>query len=170
MKRPKQGDYSPYYDTYISLVEGTDPLKMMKEQLKNTVRLFSEIPESKGDFSYAHGKWNVKEILGHIIDTERVFAYRAMCIARGEKQSLPGFEQDDYVKASNFDKRKLSDLIDEYKKVREANLAMFKSFDDEAINRRGIANNKEITVNALMFIIPGHEQHHLNILKTKYSN
>ncbi len=170
MQRPKQGDYSPYYEDYIKLVEGNDPVNIMEKQLTETPKFFGAIPEAKGNYSYAEGKWTIKEILGHIIDTERVFAYRVMCIARGEKQSLPGFEQEDWVKASNFAKRKLIDLIDEYKKLREANLAMLKSLDEEAIGRKGIANNKNITVNALFYIIPGHEKHHLNILKERYLN
>lgn len=168
MQRPKSGDYSPYYENYIGLVEGNEPLKIMEKQLIETPKLFRSIPEDKGNFTYDAGKWTIKEILGHIIDTERVFVYRALCVARGEQQSLPGFEQDDYVKASNFGKRKLADLIDEYKKVREATIALFQSFDEMAISRMGVANNKNITVNALFYIIPGHEQHHLNILREKY--
>jgi len=168
MQRPKTGEYSPYYENYISLVEGNEPIKIMERQLIETPKLFSTIPANRGNYAYDTRKWTIKEILGHLIDTERVFAYRAMCISRGEQQSLPGFEQDDYVKAANFGKRKLADLIEEYGKAREATIAMFKSFDAEAIGRRGIANKKDITVNALFFIIPGHEQHHLNILKEKY--
>ncbi len=168
MNRPKSGDYTPYYDNYISKVEGNDALKVLEEQLSNTFKFFSSIPETKGNFSYAEGKWTIKEVIGHIIDTERVFAYRAMCIARGEKKYLPSFEQDDYIKEGGFNDRKISDLAEEFRKVREANLALFKSFNETAINRRGVASEKEITVNALLFIIAGHEKHHLEILKSRY--
>ncbi|MCL5030327.1 MAG: DinB family protein [Bacteroidetes bacterium] len=168
MNRPKPGDYTPYYDNYISKVEGNNVLKVLEEQLNNTFKFFNSIPESKGSFSYAEGKWTIKEVIGHIIDTERVFAYRALCIARGEKKHLPGFEQDDYIKEGGFNERKISDLAEEFRKVREANLALFKSFDETAINRRGVASEKEITVNAILFIIAGHENHHAGILKSRY--
>ncbi len=170
MNRPKPGDYIPYYDNYISKIEGNDAIKVFEEQLNNTFKLINSIPESKGKFSYAEGKWSIKEVIGHIIDTERVFAYRALCIARGEKKSLPGFEQDDYIQTAGFNYRKISDLANEYKKVREANILLFKSFDENALNRRGLANNNEITVNAILFIIAGHENHHLDIMKAKYLN
>ena len=170
MQRPKEGDYAPYQISYISLIEGNNPVEAMQKQLTETTKLFTSLQESKGEYSYAEGKWTVKEVLGHIIDTERVMAYRALCIARGEKQILPGFEQDDYVKTSCAGKRTFTDLIDEYKRVREANIVLFKSFDEEMMSSRGKVNTYEITVNALMYIVPGHEKHHLNILKTKYLN
>ena len=170
MKRPEPHEHSPYYENYIKLVDGNDPIKLMIDQLTRTQKLFTEISEDKGGYSFAEGKWTIKEVLGHIIDTERVFAYRALSIARGEKQSLPGFEQEDYARTANYNERNLTDIIEEYKLTREANIALFKSFEDKAINRRGIANNKEITVRAILFIIPGHEEHHINIIKSKYLN
>ncbi len=170
MQRPKEGDYAPYQISYISLIEGNNPNEAMQKQLIETTKLFSSLPESTGDYSYAAGKWTIKEMLGHIIDTERIMAYRALCIARGEKQILPGFEQDDYVKTANSGKRKIADLLDEYKKVREASITLFKTFDEEMMSRRGKVNTYEVTVNALMYVIPGHEKHHLNILKEKYLN
>ncbi len=170
MPRPKSGDYSPHYDTYVQLIHDDNVLKILEEQLSSSLKFFKSVPAAKENYSYAEGKWSVKEVLGHIIDTERVFAYRALCFARGEEQPLPGFEQDDYMLAANFSKRKFSDLIEEFQKVREANILMFKGFDETAIDRRGIASGNPITVNALMFIIAGHEKHHVNILKSKYFN
>jgi hypothetical protein len=110
----------------------------------------------------------MKEVLGHVIDTERIMAYRALAFARNEEQSLPGFEQDDYVAESNFNKRSLIDMISEFRTVRESNIILFKSFDDEILKRRGTASESEITVLALIFIIAGHEKHHMKILREKY--
>jgi len=121
-----------------------------------------------GNYSYEDGKWTVKEVIGHLIDTERVMAYRAMCIARGEKKPLPGFEQDDYVKFGNFNKRELSDLIYEFRLLRESNLLLAKGFDEECLQKRGVASNHEITVLALLYIIAGHENHHMRILQERY--
>jgi len=109
-------------------------------------------------------------VIEHITDTERVFAYRALCIARGEAKVLPGFEQDDYVKEADSNNRELSELIDEFRKVREANLSLFKSFSEEVLNKKGSVNTYRITVNAILYIIAGHANHHVNILKEKYLN
>ncbi|MHB8852876.1 MAG: DinB family protein [Ignavibacteriaceae bacterium] len=168
MTRPVKGDYSPNYEGYISKVEGENGIVILKSQLSSAVKYFDEIPEDKGTYSYAIGKWSIKELIGHIIDTERVFAYRAMCIARGETKSLPGFDQDDYVKSANFNEKKLNDLVNEFKALRESNITMFNGFDEVAFDRRGLANEKEITVLAILFIICGHAAHHLNILEEKY--
>ena len=107
-------------------------------------------------------------MLGHVIDCERIFATRALCIARGERQSLPGFEQDDYVKEAKFNKRTLKDLIDEFSLVRKSNLVLFKTFTDNELNKRGIASENEVTVRAILFIIAGHGMHHIEVLKEKY--
>jgi len=168
MARPSKDDYTPYYEKYISKVEGENGIFALESQMNSALKFMNEIPIGKGNYSYAQGKWSVKELLGHIIDTERVFAYRAMCFARGETKSLPGFEQDDYVKGGNFNNRNLSDLINEFKLVRSANIALFKSFDESTLNNRGLANGKEITVCAILFIITGHAIHHLDILKERY--
>jgi len=170
MERPKQNEYAPYYDTYIKKLVGNDIIEILTDQLERIVNLFKSINEDKGNYAYAAGKWSIKEVLGHMIDGERIFSYRALCIARGEQQPLPGFEQDDYVKAAQFNKRTLSSLVDDYRYTREADIALFKSFDDEALNRWGTASNNKVTVRAIMFIVAGHEEHHINILKTKYLN
>ena len=165
--RPAKNDYASYYETYISKVDD-DVLSQLENQLKETQSFLATIPKEKENYCYAEGKWTIKEVVGHIIDTERVMAYRALCISRGEKQSLPGFDQDDYIKTSDFNKRKLSDLAEELMLVRRSNLLMFKSFDENKLLKRGLANNKEVTVLALMFICAGHEKHHMNILKERY--
>ena len=119
---------------------------------------------------YAEGKWSIKEIAGHLIDNERIMSYRALSISRNETQSLPGFDENDYIRESNYSKRNYYDIVDELRKVRESNLPMFKSFSEEILDRRGVANNSEVTVRALLFIIAGHEIHHINIVKERYLN
>jgi hypothetical protein len=166
--KPKTGDYNPYYDTYISLIEDDDIIKVLEEQLKSAETYLRTHSEENGNYYYEKGKWTVKEVLGHVIDTERIMAYRALAFARNEKQALPGFEQDDYVAESNFNKRTLDDLINEFKIVRESNINLFKSFDEEILNRRGTASDSEITVLALIYIIAGHEKHHIKILRVRY--
>lgn len=166
--RPKETDYAPYYKNYIAKVNGDDILKILNEQTKECQNMLNSFPEHKGDFSYADGKWTVKQVIGHMMDTERIFTYRALCIARGEKQPLPGFEQDDYVKSGDFNSRALYELVYELRLMRESNLLLFRSFNDEMLKKRGTASGYEVTVNALLFMIAGHMQHHLDILKERY--
>ena len=166
--RPNKNDYAPYYEGYISLVEGNDIFKILVSQSIKTQEVLNSFPKAMGDFTYQPGKWTVKQVIGHLIDTERVMAYRAMCIARDEKQSLPGFDQDDYVKAGNFNKRDLFDLVYDFRLLRESNMLLVKGLDKEIFSKRGIANNNEVTVLALFYIIAGHEKHHMNILVDRY--
>lgn len=166
--RPNKNDYALYYERYINLVKGEDIHKILAAQSIETQAMLNSFPKAMGDYSYEKGKWTVKEVVGHLIDTERVMAYRAMCIARGEKQSLPGFEQDAYVKSGNFNKRELFDLIYEFRLLRESNMLLVKGFDEEVLKNRGIASSNEVTVLALLYIIAGHEKHHMNILLERY--
>lgn len=166
--RPETGDYAPYYERYVKLIEGDDILKILNEQSKKSQDVLNSFSEHKGNFRYAEGKWTVKEVVGHLLDTERVFAYRALCIARGEKKSLPGFEQDDYVKDGNFNRRELFELNYEFRLLRESNLLLFRSFSTEMLKKKGFANETSITVLAILFIIAGHERHHMNVLREKY--
>ena len=166
--RPEPGDYATYYERYIKLVEGDDILKILNDQSKKTQDVLNSFSEHKGNFRYAEGKWTVKEVVGHLLDTERVFAYRALCIARGEKKSLPGFDQDDYVKDGNFNRRELFELNYEFRLLRESNLLLFRSFSQEMLKKRGFANETSVTVLAILFMIAGHEKHHMNVLREKY--
>ncbi len=168
MQRPKPGDYASYYQTYIDEVIGDDGLKILLEQYESTKEFYSSLSEKEGIISYAEGNWTVKEVIGLITARERVMAYRALCIARGEKQPLPGFEQNDYVIEANFNKRIITDLVEEFCKVRESTIALFNGLEEEKLNHRGTASGKEVTVRALLFIILGHCAHHIKILKTKY--
>lgn len=167
MKRPQKNEYNSYYDTYISKVDD-NVINFMEAQLMKFVSIFNSIPAEMENYSYADGKWSIKEVLGHITDSERVFAYRALCIARGEKKSMPGFDQNEYANAANFKDRQCSDILNEFRLQRESNIILFKSFSDEVLNKLGTANDKSITVRALLFIITGHAEHHLDIIKTKY--
>jgi hypothetical protein len=166
--RPNPGDYSPYYESYIKLIEGEDILKILNDQSKKTQDILNSFSEHRGNYRYADGKWTVKEVVGHLLDTERVFAYRALCIARGEKKSLPGFDQDDYVKEGNFNKRELFDLNYEFRLLRESNLLLFRTFTPEMLRLKGFANESYVSVLAILFMIAGHEKHHMNVLREKY--
>lgn len=166
--RPEPGEYAPYYDRYISLVPGTDILGTLNAQRRQMLLLLSGHDDSDGNFRYAPDKWSVKEVLGHVCDTERIFAYRALRIARADRTPIEGFEQDDYIRNSSFASRPLPEIIEDYIAVRRATLTLFRNLDEQAWMRRGIANNNEISVRALAYITAGHELHHRRILEEKY--
>ncbi len=168
MNLPKPDEYAEFYSGYMKNIPHDNIIKLLEEGRDNLQSLIKSIPEEKGNYAYDQGKWSIKEVLGHMADAERVMAYRAMCIARGEQQSLPGFEQDDYVNAADFNKRSLSSLSEELLSLRNADITLFKSFDVETMMKKGIANNYTNTVRAFMFIIAGHELHHIKILKERY--
>lgn len=165
--KPEPDEFIPYYGKYIALV-GDDALSTMRASSAATPRLISGVSEAQAMFRYAPGKWCVKEVLGHIIDGERVFAYRALRFAREDTTPLPGFEETTWVPAGHFDRRALQDLVAEYSAVRAATVAMFGSFDEEALLRRGKANDAVVSVRALAHIIAGHELHHVGLLRERY--
>jgi hypothetical protein len=166
--RPQPGEYAPYYDRYLSLVPGNDILAALDEQRRQMLLLLSGRTEADGDLRYAPEKWNVKEVLGHINDTERIMSYRALRIARADATPIEGFEQDDYVRSGPFARRPLEDLIEDYIAVRRATVSLFRNLDEPAWTRRGVANKNEISVRALAYIIAGHDLHHRRILEEKY--
>ncbi len=168
MNRPQPTEYAEYYANYISKVPGSDILSVLESQRLQMLQLFSGRSERDGSFRYAAGKWTVKEVLGHITDTERIFTYRALRFARGDQTPLPGFEQNDYVRSGAFGERMLAGLAEEFGAVRSASIALFRSFNDEAWTRRGMADQKEVTVRALAFITAGHQMHHRMILEERY--
>lgn len=132
------------------------------------MQLFERLTDQQADYRYAPEKWSVKEVLGHVIDTERIMGYRALRIARGDKKPMEGFEQDDYVRVAQFGHRTLAGLVEEFNAVRRATLLLFQNLEPQAWTRRGIANEKEVSVRALAYIIAGHELHHRNILQEQY--
>lgn len=166
--RPEPGEYAPYYDRYISLISGEDILGTLDQQRREMLLLLCGHDESDGDLRYAADKWSVKEMLGHVCDTERVFAYRALRISRGDLTPMEGFEQDDYVKNGPFAREPLSEIIEDYIAVRRATLTLFRNLEEAAWTRRGTANKNEVTVRALAYTIAGHELHHRRILVEKY--
>jgi uncharacterized damage-inducible protein DinB len=168
MSRLDTSEYAPYYQNYIRKVPEGDIIEILTRQIEETQQLIQRIPAGKEEYRYAPGKWSIKEVFGHLTDTERVFAYRALCFSRNDKTRLPSFEQDDYVMEGNFSQRTLTDIATEFRLVRLSNIALFKSFDEELKMRRGIASGVEFTVRAALYIIAGHELHHRQILKERY--
>jgi hypothetical protein len=166
--KPEETEYLSYYGRYISLVEDGDITAVLGKQLSETLGLLRSIPESRGGFRYAPGKWSIKELVGHLIDGERVFAYRALRFARNDRTPVPGYEQDDYIREASFDACALNDLAEEFASVRQSSLFLFKHLSEAAWTRRGTANDSEVSVRALAYIIAGHELHHREILRSKY--
>lgn len=165
---PTAYEYADYYAAYVRLVPQGDILQILNEQMKETVTKLSSLSETQSEYRYAPGKWSVKEVIGHITDTERIMSYRLLSIARGETVSLPGYDENEYVKAANFDKQSFKDLLDHFACVRQSTIHLIKSLGEEALLRKGTANNSEVTARALITIIAGHELHHRNIINERY--
>jgi len=168
LARPEPGEYAPYYEKYIALVPGADATSALEAQRLRTMQLFAGRGERDGNFRYAPKKWTVKEVLGHMVDSERIFTYRALRIARADQTPIEGFEQDDYVRGGGFSERALASLVEEFANVRNATLSLFRSLGEEAWSRKGTANKNEVSVRALAFITAGHELHHRQILEERY--
>ena len=166
--RPEPGEYNPYYDRYISLVPGTDIIGTLDSQRRQTLLLWSGRNDEDGNLRYAPEKWSAKEMLGHVCDTERIFAYRALRISRGDQTPIEGFEQDDYVKNGPFARIPLEEIVEDYIAVRRATLTLFRNLEEAAWTRRGVASKNEVTVRAIAYTIAGHELHHRRILEEKY--
>ncbi len=168
--RPVPGDYLPYYQGYIDQISaGADPLRALHEQPAEVHAAFGPLTDAQAATAYAPGKWTPKELLLHQIDTERIFAYRALRFARADKQPLPGFEQDDYVAHSGANARTMASLLAEYDATRAATLALFNSFTAEQLTRHGTASGGPVTVRALVYILAGHERHHLNVFGERHA-
>lgn len=166
--RPETVEYHEYYHRYVQLVPDGNVVDTLERQLAETLELLGSISEEQAAHRYAEGKWSIKELVGHIADTERIFAYRALRIGRGDKTPLPGFEQDDYVPQGGFDGRTLVDIADEFANVRRATLSLFRSFPAEAWVRTGTASERPISVRAIAYITAGHELAHKAILRERY--
>lgn len=161
-------EYAPYYESYINLFKDKSILIALEESQNYFLEIAQEIKTEKENFAYAFGKWTIKEVLQHIIDTERVFTYRALCIARGETINLPGFDQDIFVKNSNVHLKSLVNLIDEMRAVRQSTLLLFKYFTDKELQTIGLASHKNISVRAIGYVLCGHQLHHMQVIKDKY--
>lgn len=167
-ERPGSGEYDPFYETYVGRIGAGSVLSVLSAQVEALRELFSSLVPGGEDYRYAAGKWSVLDILGHLNDSERIFGMRATCIARGETQDLPGFEQDDYVAAGNFDQRQVDSMIREFESLRAANVEMLSGLVPEDWNRRGRANGSPISVRAIGWILAGHVDHHLAVLSERY--
>jgi hypothetical protein len=168
MNRPDKTEYDPYYEHYVSLVEDRDILDTLASQPTTLQDMFTAVPEDKGSFAYAEGKWSIKEVLGHLIDGERMFAYRMFRIARGDQTPIEGFEQDGYIENAHSNTRSFADLLEEFSLLRRANMIFLNNMAADAWSRIGTANNVQISVRALVYIMAGHIEHHLGILRERY--
>ncbi|HBB98106.1 MAG TPA: hypothetical protein DC054_22205 [Blastocatellia bacterium] len=168
MNRPNEFEYAPDFQGYVDQVSENDIMAVLRGELDELDVLLAHVAPDKETFAYADGKWTIRQMIGHLIDGERVFGYRALCIARGEKQNLPGFDQNDYMLTAPYKHIELEDLLSELRLARLSNIAMLRSLDEEAWNRVGTANGNEITVRALAFIMGGHVRHHMNVLRERY--
>lgn len=165
---PKEGEYSPYAIEYFNELNGADPLQSLIERAGEVEKLWRGIPVEKEEYRYAEGKWTIKQVIGHITDAERIFGYRALCIARGETANLPGFEENEYEAAAKHNDRSLGNIIDEWVHVRNANIVLFSTFTHSDFAIVGKANNHPTSVAAVIYAIAGHEIHHTNVLKERY--
>jgi uncharacterized damage-inducible protein DinB len=171
MRRPNPDEYTEYYGKYINRITTDNILRVMEEQILHMQTLPGKIPEEKENHRYAEGKWTVKGLLGHLADTERIFAYRILRFGRGDTYThLSGFDKFDYIDKGKFDHRKLIDLVHEFSLTRESNIWLFKSLTSEELDRKGIANNFPISARALIYAMAGHFDHHMEVLRVKYLN
>jgi hypothetical protein len=167
MKPPQAEEFPIFYKGYVDTVSD-DVLAELEQQIESFSALLKNVPKEKASFAYAEGKWTIKELAGHVIDTERIMAYRALRIGRNDATPLPGFEENDYVANAHFADRSLENLADEFAALRKANMYLIRSLNDIEIDRSGISNDKPISVRALIFIMAGHVNHHVAILKQRY--
>ena len=168
IKKPETSEYNEYYGKYISLIDDSDLIGTLENQIRETRDLFAGFPEERGVYAYAAGKWTLKEVISHLLDGERIFAYRLLRIARGDATPLEGFEQDGYIENSHANERSFSDLICEFGELRVANLRLMQSLDVSDWQRMGTASGSPVSTRALAFIMAGHVRHHLNIVKERY--
>lgn len=166
--KPAITDYPEHYRNYVNLVPEGNIIEILESQLHDTKNLLADIKKEQADFRYAEGKWSVLEVVGHVMDTERIMNYRILRMARGDQTPLAGYDDEKYVEESNFSSRTIADLLAEWTVVRAATVALLKGLPEGAWTKTGIANNGEFTVNSIAYIIAGHERHHVGLLKSRY--
>jgi uncharacterized damage-inducible protein DinB len=166
--RPATDEYADFYAAYVGKVTEPDVVASLMAQKQGTAKLLAGLNESQAAYRYAPGKWTLREIIGHLADAERIFAYRLLRIARGDATPLSGFEENDYVPAGQFERRPLGSVAAEFASVRDASLSLLQGLDAEALARRGTASGKPVSARALAFIIAGHEKHHLGVIRERY--
>ena len=168
MRRPEESEYAPFYGGYVGRVPETDVLAVLERQPEELRSLAGRFAGERERFRYAPGKWSVREVLGHMVDAERVFGFRAFCFGRGERAALPGFDENDYVAAAGDDARPLAAIVEEFALARAANLPVLRGLDAAAWDRVGTASGKPISVRALAFVMAGHARHHAAVLQERY--
>jgi uncharacterized damage-inducible protein DinB len=168
LARPDESEYSSVYENSIKAVPDGNVLEILKRQIEETVRFLGDLSEQKASYRYAPGKWSIKQVVGHMTDSERIFSCRALRFARKDPTSLPGYEENEYVDRANFDAQSIGALLEEFRAVRAATLALFRSFDDDMWLRKGTASACEFSVRALAYQIAGHEIHHMAVIKERY--
>lgn len=166
--KPAPTEHAPEFSKYVTLVAEGDIIQTLEQQIENSLSLLRTIPADKANFRYAPDKWSVKELLGHLIDSERIFSYRALSFARNDQTPLPGYEQNDYVREADFDSRNLADMAEEFATVRRATIQLFRPLNETEWLRHGKANENDVSVRALAYIIAGHELHHMEVLRSRY--
>lgn len=169
IEHPAPDEYAPFYQKYIELITEDDLLAVLRRQPEEMRRLLASLGEERADYRYAPGKWSVKEVVGHTIDSERIFAYRALRIGRGDETPLPGFDQDVFVANDPMTGWTLAGLADAFERARAANMDIFEHFDASALRRVGTANGFTVSVRALLYIAAGHARHHMRLLETRYA-
>lgn len=168
INKPNTDEYASYFQRYTGLIPNETVLQTLENQFKEAMIIYKGLDKSKIDYRYAEGKWSIKELIIHILDTERIFTYRALRIARKDKTPLVGFEQDDYINNINWDKYPFSSVLDEYDLVRKHTILFFNNMTQEMLEQTGISSEMKMAVSAIPFIIAGHERHHLNIINSRY--
>jgi hypothetical protein len=168
MERPSENDYAPYYQRYVSLVPETDVLEVLAGQPAELRRLAAATPAARETHRYEPGKWSVREVFGHLQDSEQIFGYRTLCISRGDQAPLPGFDQEEYLRNSAYGLRPLADTVREFDALRGVNLSLLRALDGAGWDRRGTANDAGVTVRALAFIMAGHVRHHFGVIRSRY--
>ena len=167
-ERPQAGEFAPYYAPYIERVPAGDIADILESQMEKTLARLRAVPDERGTFRYQPGKWSVNDVVGHVSDTERIYAYRALRIARADRTPLPAFEQDDYVAVAGADGRDLREIVNELEAVRRASVALLRSFDPEVWVRMGVVSGYDASVRSLAYIMAGHELHHMGVLAERY--
>lgn len=167
-ERPERSEYADYYGLYIGRVPEGDVRELMASEIESTLELLRGVPAERETYRYAEGKWSVREVVGHMIDVERVFAYRALAFARQDPAPIPGMEQDRWALASNAGRRPLGELADELELTRRAHVALFRSFDDEMALATGVASGFRFSVRSLAYCLVGHDIHHREVLAERY--
>jgi len=168
VQRPGAGEFAKHYQTYVDRVPDGDVVELLSRQIEESTTLLATVSEAKAGFRYAPDKWSIREVVGHLADSERVFSYRALRFARGDESPLASFDQDKWMPLSQFDRRPLGERVGDFRAVRQATLALLGSFDAAAFARGGTASGHRVTVRALAYVIAGHERHHIAILRERY--